>query len=123
MIKANGNELTINGKSVMLAKSLMAMFKMLRDNSPEVVAESEMMGALGIARRHTLTQKMSMLRKMIGCFKCINIVTHSGVGYAMHVDDAMMQPEMTIEDLLKMDGQSACDWLIENKDKYDLVAK
>jgi len=79
----NGNELTINGTTVMMRKKQMALFNHLRLCSPRVIETEELKKRMGIMSTHTLVQHVSQLRQALSVFGMICIVTHARVGYAL----------------------------------------
>lgn len=81
----NGNELTINGTTVMLRKKQMAVFNHLRLCSPRVIETDDLKERMKIMSTHTVVQHISQLRQALSVFKCVCIVTHSRVGYALKI--------------------------------------
>jgi DNA-binding winged helix-turn-helix (wHTH) protein len=84
-ITTNGNELTIDGKTVLLRFKLIAMFNTLRKASPMVVTEAHLLSTLSIQSRNTLNQSISQLRKTLAVYNEIELVTHSKVGYQLKI--------------------------------------
>ena len=84
-IETNGNELIVNGESVLLRYQLMSIFNQLKDASPKVITDNELMTSHSIMSRHTLNQNISMLRKSLSQFNGVKVVTHSKIGYALKI--------------------------------------
>ena len=84
-IQINGNEITVNGNSVMLSLSHVIILKELNRKSPRVVRIENLMVVAGIDRKHTLRQQISTLRKALSVFSGLDIVTHPKTGYALKI--------------------------------------
>ena len=78
----NGNELTLNGKSVMLNAKQRNVFVALYSEFPSVVSNADLLTASQCTRQHTLTQHVSLLRKKLEGMG-VTIQTHSKIGYAL----------------------------------------
>ena len=79
-IKTNGNELIINGESVMIANKLMVITKLLL-KTEGVVTRDEIKKATGIQNTHTIAQHITTLRKVLASIDGPTIITHFTVGY------------------------------------------
>ena len=82
MYKFNGNELTINGKTLVLKQKQVLLFSALAEKSPSAIKKDDLMNEINVMSEHSLRQHVNTLRKLIDN-SGIKIITHMKFGYAM----------------------------------------